>query len=46
MDAQGNMYVMEASDQILKYDKAGNFVTKWGSREPGTVNWIRGPAGI
>lgn len=31
MDARGNLYVLESSHKILKYDKAGNFVTKWGS---------------
>jgi tripartite motif-containing protein 71 len=30
-DAQGNLYVAEISNQILKYNKAGKFTTKWGS---------------
>lgn len=34
-DAQGNMYILEGSDQILKLDKARNFVTKWGSHGSG-----------
>lgn len=31
MDTGGNLYVLQASNQISKYDKAGNFLTKWGS---------------
>jgi DNA-binding beta-propeller fold protein YncE len=30
-DAQGNLYVLELSNRISKYDKEGNLVTRWGS---------------
>lgn len=34
-DTGGNLYVLESSDQIRKYDKAGNLVAKWGSHGSG-----------
>lgn len=35
INAQGDIYVLQAGDQIVKYDKTGKFLTKWGSHGTG-----------
>lgn len=35
VDHEGNFYVLELSNQILKFDKANKFIAKWGSTGSG-----------